>query len=71
MLNHRANIGYLFAYKQNASLICDFEEAKKRTKFGDFGMRFRLRWVYEGYFDIILLDFQKTFISPINFNNCI
>ena len=35
MLNHRANIGYLFAYKQNASLICDFEEGQKRTKFGE------------------------------------
>ena len=39
--------------------------------FGDFGMTFRTIWVYEGYFDIILVDFQKIFIFPMYFNDFI
>ena len=39
--------------------------------FGDFGMTFRTIWVYEGYFDIILVDFQEILIFRMDFNGFI
>ena len=39
--------------------------------FGDFGMTFRTIWVYEDYFDIILMDFQNIFIFPTDFSDVI
>ena len=39
--------------------------------FGDFGMTFRALWAYEGYLGIILVDFLKILIFPIDFNDFI
>ena len=39
--------------------------------FGDFGMTFKTIWVYEDYFDIMLIDFQKIFFFPMDFNGFI
>ena len=39
--------------------------------FGDFGMTFRSLWVYEGYFDITLVNFLKIPIFPTDFDDFI
>ena len=39
--------------------------------FGDFGMTFRSLWAYEGGLGIILVDFLRIRIFPIDFNDFI
>ena len=39
--------------------------------FGDFGMTFRSLWAYEGYLEIIVVDFWKILIFPMDFNDLI
>ena len=39
--------------------------------FGDFGMTFRSLWAYERDLEILLIDFLRMLIFPIDFNDSI